>query len=143
MVGVIVTQLNLSNYFGLIQEKIEVLIRIGECFKAHNDFHNSEKMLRKALEYAWLMNNDHLELLIYDKLGIVHYILGDVEKADYYHKRFSLSHLESRQSPAYKVAVENVHDTWDYIKRNKAEKFYFKMLNNCYLLQNMSEPELT
>lgn len=69
------------------------MLRIGELLKNRSNFSGAEKLLRKALEYAWFTGDVQKELELYDRLGIVHYVSGDVEKADYYHRRFSESQL--------------------------------------------------
>lgn len=43
--------------------------------------------MKKALQYVWYENKQDQETLIYDKLGIIHYLEGDMKKAKEYHER--------------------------------------------------------
>lgn len=107
---------------------------MAELMKIRSDFYAAEKFLRKALEYAWLKADVQRELELYDKLGIVHYVSGDVEKADYYHRRFAESQVENLQSPAYIVGVENVNSSWEVIAHHRSSAITSKILAMVSLL---------
>ena len=79
--------------------KLQALIKLSDCCKMLKKYDHSLKFLRKALQYCWHLNADEIELQIYDKLGLIYYLIGDIVKAKYYHDRFIQNKLESEKSP--------------------------------------------
>ena len=49
---------------------------------------------KKELRLAWYMKDIRNELEIYDKIGIVYYYLGDIQRASYYNGRMMGRKLE-------------------------------------------------
>lgn len=43
--------------------------------------------MKKALEYAWYINDKDKELAIYEEIGKFYYYLVDLKKASYYNER--------------------------------------------------------
>ena len=79
--------------------KLESLLKLSDCCKALKKYDISIKFLRKALQYAWHMSLPDMELLIYDRMGLINYLAGDLIKAKYYHNRLMLKRLEAAKSP--------------------------------------------
>lgn len=79
--------------------KLLALVRLGECCKSLRQYDHSLKFFRKALQYAWHLKQPDIEIGIYDKMGLIYYLLGDLIKARYYHSRFVENRLESENSP--------------------------------------------
>lgn len=45
------------------------------------------KVLKKGLEFAWFLKEEEYESDIYEKIGIVYFLLGDMNKSLFYHSR--------------------------------------------------------
>lgn len=65
--------------------KVITFLKMAECLKTNRDYQFSNRLYKKALEYVWLMQNDELEVFIYDKLGQNYFLIGNMEKAQYFH----------------------------------------------------------
>ena len=59
----------LSEEEGLKIMRCNSLISMGLSFKAMKRFKEAVKLLKKALQQAWMINNKKLEMQIYDELG--------------------------------------------------------------------------
>lgn len=81
------------------QKKLISLLKLSECCKVLRKYDESLKFLRKALQYAWHLKKYEIEIYIYDKMGIIYYLIGDLIKARYYHERFIQNKLEASHSP--------------------------------------------
>ena len=46
--------------------------------------------LKKAIEYAWLLNDRDQELNLYEELGIISYLDGNLNNSKIYHRRFNV-----------------------------------------------------
>ena len=55
-------------------------------------------MLKNALFLALALDNESLELIIYDEIGINFYYLGDLEKSEVYHNKFMRRIVEPKNS---------------------------------------------
>ena len=87
--------------------KLESLLKLSDCCKALKKYDVSMKFLRKALQYAWHMSLQDTEVLIYDRMGLINYLAGDLIKAKYYHNRLMLKRLEAEKSPC-KLSSQNI-----------------------------------
>jgi hypothetical protein len=67
--------------------KIQALINMAECCKILKRYDDAIRLLKKGLHFAWAVGEKTLELLVYDKLGLIHFSLGNIPKAFYYHER--------------------------------------------------------
>jgi hypothetical protein len=53
----------------------------------------SKRFLKKALEYVWFENKSDSEVTIYDKLGMIFYLEGDIQKAKEFHERYCIDYI--------------------------------------------------
>ena len=60
---------------------------LGNCSKTVENYKWAIIFYRKALQYSWLFNNYEKEVMIYDQMGIIYFLDGQVKKASYYHTR--------------------------------------------------------
>lgn len=81
------------------KKKLTCLLKLAECCKVIKKYDLSLRFLRKALQYAWNLNFESVEITIYDKMGIIYYLSGDLVRARYYHERFLQNKLEAPESP--------------------------------------------
>jgi len=44
-------------------------------------------LLKKAIQYAWLIKDKTKELYCYEELGINYFYMGNIEMSYYYHMR--------------------------------------------------------
>jgi len=121
---------NLADMTGKRQIKINCYLNLSECCKKLRKYDFSIRFLKKALQYAWYFKEDSKELLIYDKLGLINYLSGDLFRAKYYHDRlvFSLnnnrsfffrfvnSRLEASSSPCKFSSQEILLKVFEYTK---------------------------
>jgi len=56
------------------------------------------------LKLAWENDHKEMELLSYDRMGMWHYYLGDMDRAAYYHDRMQRGKYESTQSDIRKIS---------------------------------------
>jgi len=59
----------LSDLMQNFKLKIKSLVCLSNCCKVLKSYNNSIKFLKKALQYCWHINNQKLELNIYELLG--------------------------------------------------------------------------
>ena len=57
------------------------------------------------LELAWEIKDKRTELVAYEKMGIMHFNLGDTEKAAAYHNRMVRGKYESDSSQIRKLQL--------------------------------------
>lgn len=67
--------------------KIVVFFKLAETTKLAEEYVVSNRFLKKALEYIWIVNDVEKEIFVYDKLGENYFQLGNLEKAQYFHQR--------------------------------------------------------
>jgi len=94
--------------------KLDSILRLSECCKVMKKYDLAIKFLRKALQYAWHLSLQDIELTIYDRLGLINYLAGDLMKARYYHDRFMLKRLEATKSPCKLSSQEILRKTFEF-----------------------------
>ena len=67
-------------------------------------------LFKKALAYAWRINDIENEVIIYDYLGQTYFAEGKMKKAAYYHTRYIQNELEPFSSAIRKIGWEILHD---------------------------------
>lgn len=65
----------------MYRELVQALLGISKCCDQVNYFCEGIKVLKKALDYAWLNGDQDLELIVYDEIGKKYYRQGNMEKA--------------------------------------------------------------
>lgn len=100
---------------------------IGYTATMVKEYKMSIKCLKRALQYCWLLNNHKQEINIYDKLGYIYYLSGDLKSAQYYHLRSVNNLLEDVTS------VPRIHSI-DGIKTLQKNKGTPIKQINAYLL---------
>jgi hypothetical protein len=73
-------------------------------------YRESHLLLKKALQYAWEVNNEDKELLIYDLIGLNYFYTGNLQKADYFHSRYMLGATEMADSATKRISFEILND---------------------------------
>ena len=71
----------------MYRRKIDAFIGLSECCVRIHKFSKALIFLKKALQYSWYTGCIEKELLIYDKIGLIHFNLQDLKKAQFYHQR--------------------------------------------------------
>jgi len=90
---------------------------LAECCKLVENYDEAIKLLRKALQYSWEYNLVNSEMKIFDFLGKIYYLKGEVKKAYYYSERFSLGQSEPKDSPlreAYNIFLKDSRERGKY-----------------------------
>jgi len=60
-------------------KKARMLLCLGRCARKCMVLNQGSKLLRKGLEYAWLVNDQDIELEIYDEMGRNYYLEGNID----------------------------------------------------------------
>ncbi|CAD8133355.1 unnamed protein product [Paramecium octaurelia] len=119
-------------------EKAKALIGLANCAQEIKMNSEALTLLKKALQYAWL--SKEYELLIYEKLALNYYYLGQSEEQIYFHQRGLLGILESEESPIKQFSCESLRDQ---LKKNNIEiKTLCPQLLNYMNLPILSRNEL-
>ncbi len=71
-----------------IKRKIEALEGLAEAAKRMFKMEEAAKIFLKAMQYAWYKKQYQTELNLYDKIGLIYYHMGDMERATYYHEQY-------------------------------------------------------
>ena len=90
---------------------VESLLGIAECCGHSGLEKEGLKALKKGLEYAWLYNLQELELRIYDEIGKMYYILGDIDKARKHHNRHVNAICEPTSSALRQLSFQRTRKT--------------------------------
>lgn len=81
-------QLSCTASFRLdFQLKLHCLVIQSDIVSLQGMHDKAIKYLKKGLQYAWFLHNQKEEIKIYEMLGYENYMLGDLQKAVYYHNR--------------------------------------------------------
>jgi hypothetical protein len=67
-----------------------------------------------------MIDNHNLELKVYDMLGYNYYLIGDVQKAQYFHHKSITGFIEDNELLAKKTCVENLREI-ESIKNGKSK----------------------
>ncbi|KAL4484269.1 hypothetical protein ABPG72_006380 [Tetrahymena utriculariae] len=97
------------------KKKIEFLKQIAECSTGLKDYKASIILLKKALQYAWVLKDTNQETFIYDKLGLNYYYVGDLALSKYYHDKFMDGDYECFDSPNRQMAEQDVQEFFYYL----------------------------
>lgn len=81
---------------------------LGECATKLAHYYSAMIIYKKALELAYVYQDHDAELKLYDRIGSMHYYLGDLKKAEYYHLRSLNGLLEESGSPSRDKAKLNL-----------------------------------
>lgn len=117
--------------------KLKALLGLGECSLRVRNAETAVVFLKRALQYCWLTRQTFEELLVYEKLSLGYYYLGDVKKAYAFHQRAARGDTEDDNSPIKMISQENINDYDRHTNKNR-----FSHISTLLLL-NISLPMLT
>ena len=63
------------------------MMGLNSCLKLLKKYDLCLKVLKKGLEFAWFLKEEEYESDIYEKIGIIYFLLGDMNKSLFYHSR--------------------------------------------------------
>jgi len=83
---------------------MELYKKLGDCFKILQKYREALYYYKKQLRLSWYLSHNlqrklenHLnEFNAYDNIGLMHYYLGNIDKAIYYHNRMMNGEAERR-----------------------------------------------
>lgn len=78
----------LSEMLSFEKIKVDCLINLSHCCKKLKNYDHSLVLLKKALQFSWHYHLDSKELKIYDEMGLINFLQGNISKAHYYHERY-------------------------------------------------------
>jgi hypothetical protein len=61
------------------------------------------------LKLSWIVGDKNFELLAYDKISLLFYYKQDIEKAIFFHERFSTGEFEDRRSSLRAIGENHYH----------------------------------
>ena len=68
---------------------MNIYFKIANCHAQQKCWNEALKFYKMMLELAWEINDRNKELRAYDKIGLMYFHLGDLEKANNYHERMN------------------------------------------------------
>ena len=86
--------------------KVKALVEMADLCQLMRMLRESRLFLKKALQYVWLSQNSDKELIIYDKIGKLCFMVGDLQGAKYFHHRSMGSQVEMDTSPCKKHGLD-------------------------------------
>ncbi|KAL4491789.1 hypothetical protein ABPG72_006044 [Tetrahymena utriculariae] len=118
---------NLSEIVGSPQIKMKSLILLGQLFQDEQDYNLALQLYRRAIHYSWYLNDQDTEINLYDKLGFLYFMKGDIQKAKYFHER-SISHQS--ENPKSENMQQNIYTVSKLFSKNQN---FFPNLNQMVL----------
>ncbi len=68
-------------------KQAQALEKIGRCYLKLKDYIHALVAFKLQLRLGWMSDNVGVELAAYDNIGMAYFYLGDLEGAEYYHRR--------------------------------------------------------
>ncbi|CAD8175338.1 unnamed protein product [Paramecium octaurelia] len=110
-------------------QKMKAFIGLSNCAVTYESYEIAIKFLKKCIQYAWLNNNLEIENLVYQKMGICYFYMGNIEKASFYHERSITYDFEIEDSPLRKLSC----DTLKIYLNKHFSRNYAETVNNALL----------
>ncbi|CAD8071117.1 unnamed protein product [Paramecium sonneborni] len=96
----------MSNLARFPKLKVITLLFMAICAKQFKLFDQSITLIQKALMYSWAYYYHDEEIQCYDAMGLAYFYQGNIERAEYYHQKWSSGFLEESQSYYRVTAME-------------------------------------
>ncbi|CAK64390.1 unnamed protein product (macronuclear) [Paramecium tetraurelia] len=109
--------------------KMRSLVGLASCCMEFQCYESGVKFLKKCLQYAWINNNQEYENIVYQKLGMLYFYLGNIEKATFYHERSINYDYELETSPLRQLSCDTLKN---YLNKN-FPKNSAENMNNLFL----------
>ena len=116
-------------YLTKYQQVTDSLIGMAKCCSKIHRNEEAIVFLRKGLMYAWGIDSREKELKIYDEFGMKYFLLGNIEKAQYYHERFTGGIVEDNSSKL-KTRIQGVIEK----QQRENERFETTVINKGLML---------
>lgn len=97
-----------SEITGIIKYKIDCFKNLAKCCKKLGKMNESLIFLKKALQYCWYYKELDQELDIYEEIGIIHFHLGNLDKAQMYHEKSMSNEIEPNDSITRNLCKKNI-----------------------------------
>lgn len=121
-------------YFNdLLRTRLNCLVGLAYLARDTKQYESCEKLYKKALEYAWYLQEKKVEIEIYEQMGINYYYLGRIQKSKYFHDR-SVNDLHEKDDSSTKVLSNGI------IKARAEEKSYWPREISKALLNYLNLP---
>jgi len=88
--------------------KTKAYFGLSECAKTLNFLDKALVILKRALQLAWRTKDDLTECEIYDKMGLVYYQVGEMDKANFYHDRCISGLITNQDSELVRLSNESL-----------------------------------
>ncbi|CAK68138.1 unnamed protein product (macronuclear) [Paramecium tetraurelia] len=86
--------------------KVKTLLALAQCAKQYKLFDQQILIVQKALMYSWAFDYHDLEIQCYDAMGIAYFYQGNIQRAEFYHQKWTSGFLESPKSYYRVTALE-------------------------------------
>lgn len=80
------------------KQKIVSFTELARCGNLLREYQSTITILKKALQYAWYINDDREELAIYSLLSLNSFYSGQVDNSILYHTKYSMNQHEPLNS---------------------------------------------
>ncbi|CAD8191199.1 unnamed protein product [Paramecium octaurelia] len=96
----------LSNLSRNPKLKVNSLLSMAICAKQFKLFDQQIILIQKALMYSWAYYYHDEEIQCYDAMGLAYFYQGNIERAEFYHQKWSSGFLEEPSSYYRVTALE-------------------------------------
>ncbi len=91
----------------MVDERAQIWEKLGRCYVKLEDYRSALMAFKTQLKIGWISNKRSIELIAYDNIGMAYYYLGDLEGAQYYHKRMADGVVEPINSTQRVYCISN------------------------------------
>ncbi|CAD8123639.1 unnamed protein product [Paramecium sonneborni] len=112
----------LSNLIRNPQLKVKGLLLLAQCSKQYKLFDQQIVLVQKALMYTWAFEYHDLEIQCYDAMGIAYFYQGNIQKAEFYHQKWTSGFLEPPKS-YYRITAQEFISMFEKTLPTKAIDF--------------------
>lgn len=104
---------------------------MADTCKLLKEYDMSIRFLKKAIEYSWFIDQVDIECELYDRLGVIHFLNGDIASAKMFHQKSMGMEVEEKTSTLRRYSNEGLK------KLMKYENLYRTKHINIMLLAKM------
>ncbi|CAD8122930.1 unnamed protein product [Paramecium sonneborni] len=102
--------------------KVKTLLLLAQCAKHYKLFDQQIVLIQKALMYTWAFEYHDLEIQCYDTMGIAYFYQGNIQRAEFYHQKWTSGYLEPSKS-YYRITAQEFIQMFEKTLPTKAIDF--------------------
>ena len=115
-----------------MEEEMNIADQLGHMLRFTKNHPKAADMFRLVLKYAWICDDQFMELKAYDNLSYEHFQMGNLGKSKYYSQKYTEGLIESNFSKMKSSCVQPYRDTKEY-------EIYILKISWKYSLNNLQK----